>query len=179
MPLGVLRSWIEYCDLQSGRDKLYRAAQYGSRYLSWCLERSGARKEQVQLCQAVATLLSNLRKLFRLGKWTESILELYNIAAKDADPLWKTINTLLQASNGAYYFYDMCQWLHFAKIMLTNNKTLLDNKRNGAWLLRIILGSCALYLKYEENSKQLGKLEKMNDDGTKKETNQILEKKTN
>jgi len=159
MSLGVLRAWIDYCELHSAKDKLFRAAQYGSRYLSWFLERSGARKQDVRLFQEVYKLLSNSRKLFRLGRWTESILSLSEIVTKNADPLWKGINSLFQVASGAYYFYDMCQWLHFAQIILFENKSLLDDKRNGAWLLRIVLGTCALYLKYDENSKKLHQLE--------------------
>jgi len=123
------------------------------------LERSGARKEQIQLCQEVAKLLSNSRKLFRLGKWTESLLELCEIVNKKASPFWKTVNSLFQISSGAFYFYDMCQWLHFTKLLRFANKTFLDDKRNGAWLLRIILGTFILYFKYEDNSTQLKQLE--------------------
>jgi len=176
MVIGVLRAWIEYCDLHAYRDKLYRAAQFGSRCLSWFLERSGARKEQVQLCQEVAKLLSNSRKLFHLGKWTESLLELYGIVNKNADPVWKTVNSLFQMSSGAFYFYDMCQWLHFTKLMRFTNKTLLDDKRNGAWLLRIILGTCVLYFKYEDNAKELEKIDQSADFGITEEENDNVNK---
>jgi len=160
--IRLLRSWIQYCDLQAGRDKLYRAAQYFSKYIPWYLQQTGASKDQIYLFQNLSKLLSNSRKLFRLGKWTESLIELYDLlanVAKEGDTLWATINILLQISNGAYYYYDMLQFLHFAKLFYSSNKLALDDKRNRAWLFRIIFGLLALYFKIDENSEKIKNLE--------------------
>ncbi|KAF9911135.1 Peroxisomal membrane protein PMP27 [Linnemannia zychae] len=72
LPINV-QPWLKYTATTVGRDKIYRAVQYFSRFLAWYLLRQGATKETVARFNNLKKTLGLSRKLMRFGKPVEHI----------------------------------------------------------------------------------------------------------
>ncbi|CAL1547536.1 unnamed protein product [Lymnaea stagnalis] len=59
---------VKFNSLASGRDKLFRLLQYGSKFTWWYLHRYGANPEVVDRLQKLGNALSTTRKFMQLGK---------------------------------------------------------------------------------------------------------------
>ncbi|KAF9586036.1 Peroxisomal membrane protein PMP27 [Lunasporangiospora selenospora] len=68
-----VQPWIKFTATTVGRDKLYRAVQYFSRFLAWYLLRQGATKEIVARFNNLKKNLALSRKLMRIGKPIEHV----------------------------------------------------------------------------------------------------------
>src|SRR5690349_9608420 len=64
LPINV-QPWLKYTATTVGRDKIYRAVQYFSRFLAWYLLRQGATKETV-------ARFNNLKKTLGLSRKRKS-----------------------------------------------------------------------------------------------------------
>ncbi|KAF9428565.1 Peroxisomal membrane protein PMP27 [Podila epigama] len=72
LPVNV-QPWLKYTATTVGRDKIYRAVQYFSRFLAWYLLRQGATKETVARFNNLKKTLGLSRKLMRFGKPIEHL----------------------------------------------------------------------------------------------------------
>ncbi|KAG0056229.1 Peroxisomal membrane protein PMP27 [Gryganskiella cystojenkinii] len=72
LPINV-QPWLKYAATTVGRDKIYRAVQYFSRFLAWYLLRQGATKETVARFNNLKKTLGLSRKLMRFGKPIEHL----------------------------------------------------------------------------------------------------------
>ncbi|KAF9298722.1 Peroxisomal membrane protein PMP27 [Mortierella antarctica] len=72
LPVNV-QPWLKYTATTVGRDKIYRAVQYFSRFLAWYLLRQGATKETVARFNSLKKTLGLSRKLMRFGKPIEHL----------------------------------------------------------------------------------------------------------
>jgi hypothetical protein len=61
LPVNV-QPWLKYTATTVGRDKIYRAVQYFSRFLAWYLLRQGATKETVARFNSLKKTLGLSRK---------------------------------------------------------------------------------------------------------------------
>ncbi|KAF9437126.1 Peroxisomal membrane protein PMP27 [Entomortierella beljakovae] len=72
LPINV-QPWLKFTATVVGRDKIYRAVQYFSRFLAWYLFRQGATKETVARFNNLKKTLGLSRKLMRFGKPVEHL----------------------------------------------------------------------------------------------------------
>jgi hypothetical protein len=143
---------------QSGRDKIYRTLQYYGKYYEWSLLQSGD-KERAKLAKHWASMISLARKLYRMVKWLENWHKAYDLAVTDTGK-WdveKVSNFGKNVTGGFYYWYDMFQWLHAAKLIVSADKQRLDDTRNYFWIARIVFTAVNLYIKLEQQNQKIAK----------------------
>ncbi|KAF8925731.1 putative peroxisomal membrane protein PMP27 [Dissophora ornata] len=68
-----VQPWLKFTATTVGRDKIYRAVQYFSRFLAWYLLRQGATKDTVARFNSLKKTLGLSRKLMRFGKPIEHL----------------------------------------------------------------------------------------------------------
>jgi len=135
-------NWFKFTATHAGRDKAYRLVQYGSKFLAYRLTQAGADKETVQRLAKLASVLSQARKLFRIGKFYESYTKAYREAtAKTAAnlDLVSVISISKHLATAFYLLFDSVQWLNEAGVYKSGDLQSVKDRRNGWWALSISL----------------------------------------
>jgi peroxin-11B len=105
-----------------GRDKLYRAIQYASRFLAWYFEYKG-NKVSAFRWTALKAHLGTARKLMRLGKPMEHLQAALRASASDGF----SAETLLFIARHVGYFaflsYDAIAWAHAVRFINLSKET--------------------------------------------------------
>jgi peroxin-11B len=156
--MSLIDTWFKFTSTHAGRDKWFRTTQYMLKYASWQVASAGGDPELAKKLKSWSKILSSQRKLFRIGKVAEPIVETYRVAtSNNPDALRKFVSLAKQIATVLYYWYDMFQYLHVAKVVESPDKKALDRLRNMAWFIRIILNLLDAGLKYEAACKKVEK----------------------
>ncbi|KAF9359025.1 Peroxisomal membrane protein PMP27 [Mortierella sp. AD094] len=127
LPINV-QPWLKFTATVVGRDKIYRAVQYFSRFLAWYLFRQGATKETVARFNSLKKTLGLSRKLMRFGKPIEhfenaakatslkdEILRYFTIGRQLAYAGYLTFDGLIFIDgSGAYKFKNIKKYGEYA-----------------------------------------------------------------
>lgn len=124
-----------------GRDKLYRAIQYFSRFLVWFLQSNGYDKLTITRFNNLKSALGVSRKLFRLGKPLEHLQAALKATKTTSDPVVSTLAIGRQLSYSMYLFNDMLIWADKIKfIFLDKTKLAIVNQRAARfWMAGIAM----------------------------------------
>lgn len=109
--------FLKFTSTTVGRDKVYRAVQYWSRFYAWYLLRTGASATAIAPWAALKTHLGLARKLMRLGKPVEHAKAASVLAQSQApvDPIIKYLGIGRQLGYAGYLTYDAASWVCDAK----------------------------------------------------------------
>ncbi|KZT30519.1 peroxisomal biogenesis factor 11 [Neolentinus lepideus HHB14362 ss-1] len=125
-----------------GRDKLYRAVQYFSRFLAWFLLSRG-HKEQAAKWNALKSHLALGRKLMRIGKPVEHLQAVLRaVQAYSASETREQITTIgRQLAYFGYLTYDTIVWANAVKFITLKPDTAqkINKTSNRFWLAGILL----------------------------------------
>ncbi|KAI6044947.1 peroxisomal biogenesis factor 11 [Pisolithus marmoratus] len=130
---------LKYGGTNLGRDKLYRAIQYFSRFLAWYLQSRGQKLEATRWT-ALKNHLALARKLMRLGKPVEHLQAALR-AAQTAGDISEQLATIgRQISYFGYLVYDAVVWANAIKLINLKPSTSQKVTRvsNQFWLSGIL-----------------------------------------
>ncbi|KAF9921195.1 Peroxisomal membrane protein PMP27 [Linnemannia zychae] len=100
-----VQPWLKFTATTAGRDKIYRAVQYFSRFFAWYLLRQGATKETVARFDNLKKTLALSRKLMRIGKPVEH-LEMALNATAVKDEVLRFFAVAKQLAYAGYLTFD-------------------------------------------------------------------------
>ncbi|BFZ57619.1 hypothetical protein PYCC9005_004672 [Savitreella phatthalungensis] len=118
---------LKYTSTTVGRDKIYRAVQYWSRFYAWYLLRKGKTPDVIAPWAALKSHLALSRKLMRVGKNVEHLkaASLLIQEAGKTDPILRALGIGRQLGYAGYLTYDVANWAHGSKfVTLKNNKEI-------------------------------------------------------
>lgn len=131
-----MEKYIAYSNNATGRDKLFRLAQYSSKLLGWILETDN-RKDLVKLLGELEKSLSTSRKLFRFGRSIESVRAAQRAINLQSYVLSLTL-TVSHTNKALYLLIDHYIWLGRVGVLSIDHKTWGD-RSSRFWLLSLIL----------------------------------------
>ncbi|KAF9131825.1 Peroxisomal membrane protein PMP27 [Mortierella sp. 14UC] len=132
-----VQPWLKFTATTVGRDKIYRAVQYFSRFLAWYLLRQGATKETVARFNNLKKTLALSRKLMRFGKPVEHLEAAANaISVKDEFLRFCAIGK--QLAYAGYLSYDALIFLDGAGAYKFTNIKRYTELANKFWLAGIV-----------------------------------------
>lgn len=138
MSVQQVSSIIKLTEKTSGRDKLCRLVQYGSKFVYWVLEQESLSPELVTRLKALESSISTARKLFRLGtSFTQFRAALDTIHMHDA--MLRFLVTLTKLNRGFYLLIDHLVWANRMNL-LTIDSQYWSRRSNQFWLLALFLG---------------------------------------
>ncbi|KAF8926255.1 peroxisomal biogenesis factor 11 [Dissophora ornata] len=132
-----VQPWLKFTATTVGRDKLYRAVQYFSRFLAWYLLRQGYSKETVARFNNLKKTLGLSRKLMRIGKPIEHI-ESAVAATALKDELIRLFSVGKQLAYAGYLTYDALIFLDGAGAHKFQNIKRYNELANKFWLTGIV-----------------------------------------
>lgn len=118
---------LKYTSTTVGRDKVYRAVQYWSRFYAWYLLRTGKTPDVIAPWAALKSHLALSRKLMRIGKNVEHLKAASLLIQESAktDPILRALGIGRQLGYAGYLTYDVANWAHGSKfVTLKNNKEI-------------------------------------------------------
>ncbi|GJJ77985.1 peroxin-11B [Entomortierella parvispora] len=132
-----VQPWLRFSATTVGRDKVYRAVQYFSRFLAWYLLRQGATKETVARFNNLKKTLGLSRKLMRIGKPVEHV-EMAVAATAVKDEFIRFCSVGKQLSYAGYLTYDALIFLDGAGAYKFANIKRYNELANKFWLAGIV-----------------------------------------
>ncbi|KAK5815264.1 peroxisomal biogenesis factor 11 [Linnemannia elongata] len=132
-----VQPWLKFTATTVGRDKIYRAVQYFSRFLAWYLLRQGSSKETVARFNNLKKTLALSRKLMRFGKPVEH-LEAAVIATGVKDEFLRFCVIGKQLAYAGYLSYDALIFLDGAGAYKFTNIKRYTELANKFWLAGIV-----------------------------------------
>ncbi|KAI0732255.1 peroxisomal biogenesis factor 11 [Fomitopsis betulina] len=146
-----------------GRDKLYRAVQYFSRFLAWYLISRGY-KIQGARWNALKSHLTLARKLMRLGKPLEHLQAALNAAEVAAEPGEQIATICRQLGYFGYLTYDALVWANAIKFFNFKPSTAekISKNANRFWLAGILFSITHGLLKAGRLANEAKKLQSAN-----------------
>lgn len=128
---------ISFLNKTSGRDKLYRTCQYGSRLVWWCIQETHSDPALVKKLQGLDSHLSTSRKLLRIGKSVE-LLRAAQQSVHLSDPFLQFTITFANVNKASYLLVDHLLWLHRVGLVAIDTK-YYGNLSSRFWLATLIL----------------------------------------
>ncbi|KAF9949077.1 Peroxisomal membrane protein PMP27 [Mortierella alpina] len=127
-----VQPWLKFTATTVGRDKLYRAVQYFSRFLAWYLLQQGYSKETV-------LRFNNLKKTLALSRKRKPIehVEQAVVATAVKDEFLRFCAVGKQLSYAGYLTYDALIFLHGAGAFNFKNIKRYTELANKFWLAGI------------------------------------------
>ncbi|KAK3825112.1 MAG: peroxisomal biogenesis factor 11 [Benniella sp.] len=138
LPINV-QPWLRFTATTVGRDKIYRAVQYFSRFLAWYLLRQGATKETVARFNSLKKTLGLSRKLMRFGKPVEH-LENAARATVIKDEFLKFCTIGKQLAYAGYLTFDGIIFIDGAGAYKFQNIKKYGEYASKFWLAGIVFG---------------------------------------
>ncbi|KAG0361111.1 peroxisomal biogenesis factor 11 [Gamsiella multidivaricata] len=138
LPINV-QPWLKYTATTVGRDKIYRAVQYFSRFLAWYLLRQGATKETVARFNNLKKTLGLSRKLMRFGKPIEH-LENAAKATSVADDFLRYCTIGKQLAYAGYLTLDGIIFIDGSGAYKFKNIKKYSELASRFWLAGIVFG---------------------------------------
>ncbi|KAG0359573.1 peroxisomal biogenesis factor 11 [Gamsiella multidivaricata] len=132
-----VQPWLKFTATTVGRDKLYRAVQYFSRFLAWYLMRQGYSKETVVRFNNLKKSLALSRKLMRIGKPIEHV-ESAVLASNIKDEFLRFCSVGKQLSYAGYLTYDALIFLDGAGAYRFQNIKRYNELASKFWLSGIL-----------------------------------------
>ncbi|KAF9098800.1 Peroxisomal membrane protein PMP27 [Mortierella sp. GBA35] len=128
-----VQPWLKFTATTVGRDKIYRAVQYFSRFLAWYLLRQGSSKETV-------ARFNNLKKTLALSRKCKPVehLEAAVIATGVADEFIRFCSVGKQLAYAGYLSYDALIFLDGAGAYKFKNIKRYTELANKFWLAGIV-----------------------------------------
>jgi len=136
----VITHALAYSSTVVGRDKIYRAIQYWSRFYAWYLHRKGYSNESIEPWAALKSHLGTARKLMRIGKNIEH-LKAAAIGIKDQslkNDILRYLGVLRQLGYGGYLTLDVASWAYSVKFITLNNPKKVAEDANRLWAVGLI-----------------------------------------
>ncbi|KAG0293921.1 Peroxisomal membrane protein PMP27 [Dissophora globulifera] len=138
LPVNV-QPWLKYAATTVGRDKIYRAVQYFSRFLAWYLLRQGATKETVARFSNLKKTLGLSRKLMRFGKPIEHLENAAKATSvKDEFLRYATIGK--QLAYAGYLTFDGLIFIDGSGAYKFKNIKKYNELASKFWLAGIVFG---------------------------------------
>ncbi|KAG0233397.1 Peroxisomal membrane protein PMP27 [Actinomortierella wolfii] len=138
LPINV-QPWLKYTATTVGRDKIYRAVQYFSRFLAWYLLRQGYTKETVARFNNLKKTLGLSRKLMRFGKPVEHLENAVKATSvKDEFIRFATVGK--QLAYAGYLTLDGLIFIDGSGAYKFKNIKKFQELANRFWLAGIIFG---------------------------------------
>ncbi|KAI1304441.1 Peroxisomal membrane protein PMP27 [Mortierella claussenii] len=130
-----VQPWLKFTATTVGRDKLYRAVQYFSRFLAWYLFRQGASTETV-------ARFNNLKKTLGLSRKRKPIEHIESAVAASSlkDEVLRFLTVGKQLSYAGYLTYDALIFLDGAGAYKFQNIKRYNELANKFWLSGIVFG---------------------------------------
>ncbi|CAI2181539.1 3632_t:CDS:2 [Funneliformis geosporum] len=146
---------IKYASTTVGRDKVYKAVQFFSRFLVWYFKRQGYDKTTIQRYNNLKSTLGISRKLMRFGKPVEH-LQHATKALNEVDEITKFTTIAQQLGYATYLFWDTFVWAHNAGVYKFQQIKRINENAHRFWFIglvfSIIHGLYKLYLNgYQHN----------------------------
>ncbi|XP_002741558.1 uncharacterized protein LOC100375007 [Saccoglossus kowalevskii] len=134
---SFVRKFIKFTSYTDGRDKLYRTAQYTSRWLIWYWNTTGVVPKELHIrIQNLEAALTMSRKLFRMAK-TLDFLQKIADAMYITDDILKIFQILGMTGKAAWLVADHVIW--FTKIKVIKADLLMWSKISAwTWFLGIL-----------------------------------------
>ncbi|XP_041073873.1 peroxisomal membrane protein 11A-like [Polyodon spathula] len=101
--------FVTFTNQSQGRDRIFRAAQYGSALLIYLLKNKSGRQKLIKKLQSLESNMSTGRKLFRLGNTVSAI----NAAKRTLhleDPVLRLCLTVANLNRSLYFLCDNILW---------------------------------------------------------------------
>ncbi|KAI1318108.1 Peroxisomal membrane protein PMP27 [Mortierella claussenii] len=138
LPINV-QPWLKYAATTVGRDKIYRAVQYFSRFLAWYLLRQGATKDTVARFNNLKKTLGLSRKLMRFGKPIEH-LENAAKATSVKDDFLRYCTIGKQLAYAGYLTFDGIIFIDGSGAYKFKNIKKYSELASRFWLAGIVFG---------------------------------------
>uniref|UniRef100_A0A0B7BS85 Peroxisomal membrane protein 11B n=1 Tax=Arion vulgaris TaxID=1028688 RepID=A0A0B7BS85_9EUPU len=137
MDSEFLDTFVKFNSLASGRDKLFRLLQYGSKFGWWYLQQTDVTPEIVIKLQRLSSALSTTRKFMRLGKSID-FLHGANRSLYLTDAVLRWSITLSKLNQSVYLLFDHVIWAGRVGLA-TIDKDKWANLSSRFWIATIIL----------------------------------------
>ncbi|KZT06820.1 peroxisomal biogenesis factor 11 [Laetiporus sulphureus 93-53] len=142
-----------------GRDKIYRAVQYFSRFLAWHLLSRGYKIEAARW-NALKSHLTLARKLMRIGKPLEHLQAALRAAQSPGEVAEQITTICRQLGYFGYLSYDMLVWANTVKFFNFKPSTAqkVSKNANRFWLAAVLFSITHGLLKAGRLANEVGKL---------------------
>eukprot|EP00164_Ancoracysta_twista_P001223 GFYU01001603.1.p1 GENE.GFYU01001603.1~~GFYU01001603.1.p1 ORF type:complete len:250 (+),score=60.00 GFYU01001603.1:58-807(+) len=138
VPAVTVPNFVRFLSLTDGRDKLYRVAQYGCRFLIWFL--ANADKATLEKMARVEALSGDTRKMLRIVKYISQFHRVAN--DKSAWTATRVVTNSRDLFQGTYFFLDNVSL--GAKHKILNQDPAAATKRAAKfWFTSILLSLLA------------------------------------
>ncbi|XP_071477445.1 peroxisomal membrane protein 11B-like [Diadema antillarum] len=137
MEASVAAQIITFLNKTSGRDKLYRTCQYGSRLAWWCIQETKRDPILVKKLKGLDSHLSTSRKLLRIGKSVE-LLRAAQKSVHLSDPFLQFTITFANVNKATYLLVDHLLWLHRVGLVTVDSR-YYGHMSSRFWLATLIL----------------------------------------
>jgi len=118
----VVSQSLKFGGTTIGRDKLYRAVQYVSRFLAWYFEYKGNKLDAVRWT-ALKIHLGVARKLLRIGKPMEHLQAALRASASDSFSTEALFFVAKHVGYFAFLSYDAIAWAHAVRFVSLSKET--------------------------------------------------------
>ncbi|KAI9228026.1 MAG: peroxisomal biogenesis factor 11 [Piptocephalis tieghemiana] len=134
----TIQPYSKYGATTVGRDKFYRAVQYGARALAYyAATYTNTSPETIKRLTALKAAIGQARKLMRVGKPLDHLQSLVS-STQQPDDFLRLAGILRYASLAAYLTFDMLQWIHSAGAYKFSNIKAYSRRASKFWLLGIL-----------------------------------------
>ncbi|MBW0481194.1 hypothetical protein O181_020909 [Austropuccinia psidii MF-1] len=135
-----------------GRDKLYRTAQYFSRFLVWYLQKYDHDKQMALRFNNLKSALGLSRKLMRIGKPLEHLQAALKATKEFYDPVLAICTIGRQLAYASYLFNDMVIWAEKIKFITVEKANLANVNKRAAqfWMVGILLNIASGVYKHQQ-----------------------------
>ncbi|XP_076465942.1 peroxisomal membrane protein 11B-like [Babylonia areolata] len=129
---------VKFNSQASGRDKLFRLAQYCSKFISWQLQKADLAEDSVRKLQLLSTALSTCRKFLRVGKSVDFVHSALN-SLHISDSILRWTITVSKLNQALYLLFDhivLAGRIGIAKV----DKEKWNELSAKFWLITLTLG---------------------------------------
>ncbi|XP_033902421.1 peroxisomal membrane protein 11A-like [Acipenser ruthenus] len=133
-----MECFITFTNQSQGRDRIFRAAQYGSALFVYLLKNKSGRQKLIKKLQSLESNMSTGRKLFRLGNTVSSI-----DAAKRTmhleDPMLRLCLTVANLNRSLYFLCDNILWARSIGLVTDMDKEKWSVRASRCYFVSLLM----------------------------------------
>lgn len=133
----LIDKFIKYNAQTNGKDKIFRACQYASKFIWWHLQKENHNSELVRKLKALESALSSTRKTLRLGKTVDIVNGIMKTLELN-DTFLRNVLTVSKISQAVFLTVDHYLWAEKVGIVVISNKKVLSRISSQLWLFTLI-----------------------------------------
>ncbi|XP_062860622.1 peroxisomal membrane protein 11A [Trichomycterus rosablanca] len=133
-----MENFVKFTNQSQGRDRIFRATQYGCALLKYLLQNDAKRKAVWQKLDSLEANMSSGRKLFRLGNTVNSV----DAAKKTlnlSDHVLRFCLTMANLNRALYFVCDNILWARSIGLIQDINKDRWNVNANRYYFISLVL----------------------------------------